>query len=111
MPCPNDEPADDMSEFLETRVVIGTALTCAAGARLMLRPVGRAQSTLLFIDGDHLYEGCSADLTSWLPYVRCGDWIAFTIRRLMLARFAIFYPRSMRYSECRAWSIFVGRKR
>ena len=32
---------------------------------------------LLFIDGDHSYEGCLADLESWLPHVKEGGSIIF----------------------------------
>src|SRR5262245_8562946 len=30
----------------------------------------------LFIDGDHSYEGCKADLDSWLPKVKPGGIVA-----------------------------------
>ena len=32
---------------------------------------------LLFIDGDHTYEGCKADIDSWLPHMAEGAIIAF----------------------------------
>lgn len=32
---------------------------------------------LCFIDGDHSYSGCKADLVSWLPHVREGGIVAF----------------------------------
>src|SRR5208282_3373796 len=108
---PYDEPDDSMSEFLGNMsryrdcidVCRGRSAEVAAG---WSRPVD-----LLFIDGDHSYEGCSADLTSWLPYVRCGGWLAFHDSSVDGVTGAIrdFYPRSMRYSERRVWSIFAAR--
>lgn len=32
---------------------------------------------LLFIDGDHSYEGVKADYENWAPYVKKGGFIAF----------------------------------
>jgi hypothetical protein len=32
---------------------------------------------LLFIDGDHSFEGCKKDVESWLPHVRSGGIIIF----------------------------------
>jgi predicted O-methyltransferase YrrM len=32
---------------------------------------------LLFIDGDHSYEGVSADIDAWLPHLRPGGVVAF----------------------------------
>lgn len=32
---------------------------------------------ILFIDGDHSYEGCKADITMWSPYMQPGSIIFF----------------------------------
>jgi len=32
---------------------------------------------LLFIDGDHTYQGCKRDIEAWTPYVNSGGWIIF----------------------------------
>ena len=32
---------------------------------------------LLFIDGDHSYDGCRADIRSWLPKLEPGAYVAF----------------------------------
>ncbi len=29
----------------------------------------------LWIDGDHSYEGCYADLSNWFPFVKKGGWV------------------------------------
>lgn len=31
---------------------------------------------LVFIDGDHSFEGCSADIRAWLPKVKIGGYLA-----------------------------------
>jgi predicted O-methyltransferase YrrM len=32
---------------------------------------------LMFIDGDHSYEGCKADIEAWLPFMKQGGVMAF----------------------------------
>ena len=34
------------------------------------------KSDLLFIDGDHSYEGCRRDVESWIPHLNTGGLIA-----------------------------------
>jgi len=36
----------------------------------------------LFIDGDHSYEGCAGDITSWLPHMKKGGVIAIHDHRV-----------------------------
>lgn len=33
------------------------------------------QIDLLWIDGDHSYEGCAADIRNWFPYLKIGGWV------------------------------------
>lgn len=33
--------------------------------------------SVLFVDGDHSYEGCKADITSWLPHMKHGGVMLF----------------------------------
>jgi predicted O-methyltransferase YrrM len=110
---PYDEPADTLSEFLRNMSRYRDSLNVCRGLSAEVAAGWSRPVDLLFIDGDHSYEGCSADLTSWLPYVRCAGWIAFHDSSVDGVSGAIrdFYPRSMRYSERRAWSIFAARKR
>ncbi len=30
----------------------------------------------MFIDADHTYEGCKADILAWAPKVKDGGWIS-----------------------------------
>jgi len=46
----------------------------AAAAQLSAR---RGAIDLIFIDGDHSYEACRADIAAWAPFVKPGGVIAF----------------------------------
>jgi predicted O-methyltransferase YrrM len=37
----------------------------------------RGSIDLIFIDGDHSYEACKADIAAWAPYARRGGVMAF----------------------------------
>lgn len=37
----------------------------------------RGSIDLIFVDGDHSYEACRADIDAWLPYLRKGGVMAF----------------------------------
>jgi predicted O-methyltransferase YrrM len=37
----------------------------------------RGTIDFIFIDGDHSYEACRADIAAWTPYVKRGGVIAF----------------------------------
>jgi predicted O-methyltransferase YrrM len=37
----------------------------------------RGTIDLIFIDGDHSYEACKADIVAWAPYVKRGGVMAF----------------------------------
>jgi predicted O-methyltransferase YrrM len=46
-----------------------------AAARTLLAKRGTID--LIFIDGDHSYEACKADILAWAPYVKRGGVMAF----------------------------------
>lgn len=46
-----------------------------AAARSLAAKVGTID--LLFIDGDHSYDACKADIAAWTPFVRPGGVMAF----------------------------------
>lgn len=37
--------------------------------------IGDASLDFAFIDADHSYEGCAADIRAWLPKIKPGGWI------------------------------------
>lgn len=110
---PYDEPADSMSEFVVNVSPYRESIEVCRGRSVEVAVSWSRQIDLLFIDGDHSYEGCSADLTSWFRYVRSGGWIAFhdSSQDGVIRTIREFYPPSMRFCERKAWSIFAARKR
>ena len=46
-----------------------------AAARALAEKQGKID--FIFIDGDHSYEACRADIAAWTPYVKRGGVIAF----------------------------------
>jgi predicted O-methyltransferase YrrM len=109
---PYDDASDVMPEFVSNvepyRDLIeahrGTSTTVAA---TWTRPID-----LLFIDGDHSYEGCRADLNAWIDFVKQGGWIAFHDSSEAGVASAIneLFPEQMRSSNLNAWSVFAARK-
>ena len=110
---PYDPPEDVLPEFLRNvapyrdRIEVHRGLSADVAARWP------ALLDLLFIDGDHSYEGCLADINAWLPHVRRGAFIAFHdtgqegVARALRERF----PRAARSLGVQAGSIFAARKR
>jgi len=45
--------------------------------RLVEQALGKNKLDLLFIDGDHSYEGIQQDFLDYAPFVKSGGWIAF----------------------------------
>lgn len=110
---PYDRSEDVIDEFrtnmrpFEDRVDVhrGSSLDVA---RAWNRPID-----VLFVDGDHSYEGASTDLRAWLPFVRPGGWVALHDAReaSVSAAMADFFPPEARFSDMYAWSIFAARKK
>ncbi len=111
---PYDEKADVMAVFLgnmsrfEGRYEIRRG-TSVEVARNWDRPID-----VLFIDGDHSYEGCTSDLITWLPFVRAGGWVALHDTGVPEVTRAIenCFPRADRTGvPLRVWSIFASKRR
>jgi predicted O-methyltransferase YrrM len=110
---PYDAPSDSMSDFLKNTARFGNLIETHRGESARVAEQWSRPLDVLFIDGDHSYEGCSTDMKAWIPLVRAGGWVAFhdsseegvdrAIREL--------FPPDKRTSELRAWSIFAARKR
>lgn len=63
----------DNSKFTgQFEVALYTGDSATAGHEYKGRPVD-----LLFIDGDHTYAGCKADIDAWLPHMAPGALVAF----------------------------------
>ena len=74
---PYDESDDVLPHFLENTKMYRDRIDVCKGKSADVAAGWRRDIDLLFIDGDHSYEGCKTDLISWFPRVRRGGWIAF----------------------------------
>jgi len=59
-----------LSRYVEP--VVSDSLAAAEQLREM-----RGSVDLIFIDGDHSYEGCRVDIEAWLPFLKPGGVMAF----------------------------------
>ena len=62
-----------MSDSLAAAKTLGAA--GAGGAQGTKGLVGEVD--FIFIDGDHSYDACKADIAAWAPFVKRGGVIAF----------------------------------
>ena len=60
------------SDLERAETVISDSL--AASRELTVK---RGGIDFIFIDGDHSYEACKADIAAWAPYARRGGVMAF----------------------------------
>jgi predicted O-methyltransferase YrrM len=51
-------------------------IPCRGGSKEIAQTFSR-EIDLLFIDGDHTFDGCMRDVESWLPLVRSGGIVLF----------------------------------
>jgi predicted O-methyltransferase YrrM len=110
---PYDAQADVMPEFLQNTKRFSERIEPHRGRSAEIAASWTRPIDLLFIDGDHSYEGCSGDLRAWMPFVRPGGWVTFHDSSEVGVARAIseFLPRAHRSLEFRAWSIYAARKR
>lgn len=110
---PYDDPNDVMSEFLKNVSGYVNTIETHRGRSVDVAARWARPIDLLFIDGDHSYEGCSADLRSWLGFVKPGGWIAFhdSGEEGVARAIAEFFPKTLRGPEVSVWSVFAALKR
>jgi predicted O-methyltransferase YrrM len=110
---PYDIPSDILPEFLANTNPYGNSIDTHRGSSLQVAASWRRPIDLLFIDGDHSYEGCSADMKAWMKFVRPGGWLAFhdSGEQGVIRAIAELFPPRQRHSERYVWSIFAGRTR
>jgi predicted O-methyltransferase YrrM len=110
---PYDPPEDVLPEFQRNVAPYLDKIDIHRGLSADIARKWRPLIDLLFIDGDHSYEGCLGDIEAWLPHVRRGGWVAFHdsgqegVARALRERF----PRASRSLGVQSGSIFAARKR
>lgn len=110
---PYDAPRDCLPEFRANAWAYHDRIQPHRGATSEVSDRWSTPIGVLFIDGDHSYDGYSADIVAWIRFVRQGGWVAFHdsghdgVKRAIDERFAPV----QRYSELRAAFIFAARKR
>jgi predicted O-methyltransferase YrrM len=110
---PYDAPTDSMSDFLKNTAIYGDLIEPHRGESARVAERWSRPLDVLFIDGDHSYEGCSSDLKAWLPFVKPGGWVAFhdsSEAGVARAISELFPPSNQLSARC-AWSIFAAIKR
>jgi predicted O-methyltransferase YrrM len=63
---------DTFSEFLGNTKQFKKIIVPLRGKSVEVAQSFKEKIDLLFIDGDHSYEGCSSDLKAWMPHLRSG---------------------------------------
>jgi predicted O-methyltransferase YrrM len=69
------EFADNTREYIEAGKVVPVAMDSASAALHLLAEHGRTFD-FVFIDADHSYEGCAADIAAYLPLLAPGGLLA-----------------------------------
>jgi predicted O-methyltransferase YrrM len=66
---------DTYGEFLQNTKPYSNWITPLRGQSSEIAASFTQPTDLLFIDGDHSYDGVMADLHCWLPKLRDGGWL------------------------------------
>lgn len=66
---------DTYGEFLQNTKPYSNWITPLRGQSTEIATTFAQTIDLLFIDGDHSYDGVIADLRCWLPKLRSGGWL------------------------------------
>jgi predicted O-methyltransferase YrrM len=109
---PYDQRVDVMDQFLANTAAYRDRIEPLRGTSVDVAATWDRPIDLLFIDGDHPYAGCAADVRAWLPFLRWGGWIAFHDSTTPGVRQAIaeHFPQTRTSRSVRIWSILATRK-
>jgi predicted O-methyltransferase YrrM len=66
---------DTWSEFNENTKSYTSCIVSHRGKSIQIAQTFTGQIDLLFLDGDHSYEGCRLDVENWLPHLKPGGLI------------------------------------
>lgn len=109
---PYDDSADTMPLFLTNVSRYSDRIETNRGKSVDVANKWHQPIDVLFIDGDHSYEGCSTDMKAWMRFVRTGGWIAFhdSGEAGVIRAINEFFPRTCRGVELYAGSILAVKK-
>ena len=65
-------PRDTWAQFLANTEPVSSAIVAHRGRSADVAAAFDEEVDLLFVNGDHSYEGCRADVLAWLPRVKSG---------------------------------------
>lgn len=107
---PYDQPVDVLPEFMLNVKNYRDFIETYRGTSVEVAAEWSRPLDLLFIDGDHSYEGCSTDLKAWLSFLKPGGWVAFhdSSEEGVARAISELFPKSNQSSARYAWSIFAA---
>lgn len=109
---PYDAKQDVYDEFLQNTFNYKNCITPIRGHSSEIASSWKQPLDLLFIDGDHSYNGCKSDLLAWLRFVKPGGWVAFhdSGEEGVTRAIAEEFPIDQRGLQLQAWSILAIKK-
>jgi predicted O-methyltransferase YrrM len=66
---------DTWSDFQENTKLYKSYIVTHRGNSIEIAQTFAGQINLLFLDGDHSYEGCRLDVENWLPHLKPGGLV------------------------------------